>query len=682
MSDRKNESHLSRLNMLYSRLGADPEENISLIVTATREILQGSCALFNRLDDRGQFLCVWASSRLPEDFPEQDTPEGHICYEETIRGKDKPILIPDVLATEYADTDPSIRKYGLRSYLGHPVLLGEQAVGALCIANTEPRNFSRDEVDLISTLAKAVSLEEERKRTREQYEQSQTMVAQMQRLASIGGWELSPDTRSASWTNEMYRIFGLPPGKSAPDLEAFLSLCVSEEDRQKIKAAVKAICTTPSPETVEVLVNTPNGGQKWLRIIGQTQLSNGKLVKIFGSLQDITTHKEIEAQLKKAKEEAENASMAKTEFLANMSHEIRTPLNGVLGMLQLAMRTRLTEEQAEYLDIALHSCRGLLTIINDLLDLSKIEAGKISLAREPLALADTIASVCQGFRHQLLDRGVRLSYSVDSRIPETLVGDGGRLRQILFNLVGNAVKFTPSGAIRLDVSPIARNRKQVRILFSILDTGVGIADQDLDRIFKPFEQINGPYKEKVHGTGLGLGIVRRLVNIMGGTLSLESETGKGTTVYVSIPFDVAGAERENAVQYSGEAFEGLRILMVEDNPANMIAPKLFLEKAGNIVDNASNGREALKAARDNRYDIILMDLEMPEMDGIETTRQLRKATGMATPTDIPIIALTAYAFTADRKRCFDAGMDAFLSKPVDFGELEQTIISIHGSSNK
>ncbi|GEM_PF-1478914 len=682
MPEKHLESPISKLNRLFSRLGADPEKNITMIVEAAADILLGVCALFNRLDQEDKSLCAWSTANAPENLPERDNPEGHICYEATIKGRDKPVVIPDIRETLYAVTDSNVARYGLRSYLGYPVRRSGRAIGALCVVDVKTRDFSEDEVNLISTLAKAISLEEERKQIAEQYATSQAMVEQMQRLAAIGGWEMDPETLEGTSTGELNRILDLLPTAQVPNADAFLAMCYSDEDKRTVAAAIRQMSTSPDPQPVEARIRTGAGRIKWFKAIGQTRFENGNPVRTFGSLQDITDYKEIQERLTEAKTAAERASMAKSRFLANMSHEVRTPLNGVLGMLQLVLRTDLTNEQREYLEVGLHSCRGLLTVINDLLDLAKIEAGKVTLSEEPLFLTDIISAACQGFSHQIMGQDVKLSYSVDSRTPNNLLGDAGRLSQILFNLVSNAVKFTPTGSIRLDVSPVFRQQDQTRILFTVQDTGVGIPDDALERAFEPFEQIDAPLKEKVRGTGLGLGIVRKLVEVMGGTLSVKSAPGAGTTVFVSLPFKMSPDEAPSANTQPGGSTGGMRILLVEDNPVNLTAPKLFLEKIGNVVDAAENGTIAMTAVRKNRYDVIFMDLEMPEMDGIETTRRIRETKGLATPNDTPIIALTAYAFAADRERCFKAGMDAFLPKPVDFKEIEQVLITIRKNAKR
>jgi signal transduction histidine kinase/ActR/RegA family two-component response regulator len=667
---------LSKLNALFGELGTNPDENIQRIVRATGEILQGACTLFNRLDNQEQSLCAWAAHNAPHDLPESDPACGHICYEATITGQDRPVSIPDINETRFATTDPYVRRYGLRSYLGHPVRLQGKAIGALCIVDMQPREFSRRDIDTISTLAKAISLEEERKRIQDGFEKSRSMLEEMQSLAAIGGWEADPVTLKSTWTPEIYRILEITGTQPPPGME-LLGMCAGPRQRRRVLAAMQRVRRGQSPQTTEFKIRTPRGTLKWIRASARAHADNGVIHKIFGSVQDITASKEAERALKRARDEAQAASTAKTEFLANMSHEVRTPLNGVLGMLQLTLRTELDQEQREYMDIALHSCRGLLTIINDLLDLSKIEAGKITLARDLVDLPQTVNAVVQGFRHQVADKDVNLSYSLDSRIPDNLVGDGGRLRQILFNLVGNAVKFTPSGTVRLDVTPLARNKDTAHILFSVSDTGVGIPDEALERIFEPFEQADTGLQRSVRGTGLGLGIVRKLVHLMGGTLTLASEQGKGTTIYASIPLGLLEAQEDEQLSPTDHAQgEGLNILLVEDNPVNRTAPKLFLEKLGNTVRWAEHGRQALNLMQENRFDVVFMDLEMPHMDGIETTKRIRAATDMATPASVPVIAITAFAFPADRKRCFDAGMDAFLTKPVDFKELEQIVRSI------
>ena len=384
---------------------------------------------------------------------------------------------------------------------------------------------------------------------------------------------------------------------------------------------------------------------------------------------DITEIKVMSESLRVAMAEAEAANLAKNEFLANMSHEIRTPLNGLLGMLQLLQLTELVEEQREFLDTATNSGRNLLQILNDILDLSKVESGKLELEASTFELGEVLESVVSMFRHQVESRGLKISWRIDEDLPRHFVADKGRLRQILFNLVGNASKFTESGRIEVEAYPLAQPSLdgKTRIFFSVTDTGIGIPDEKVDSVFDPFTQVDGSSTRKYQGTGLGLGIVRRLVMLMGGNVSMTSLEGKGTIVAFTVLAEEAdrtgitptlmGAFHEN-VRFS--------VLVAEDERVNQTVVKRLLGKLGHEVVCVETGEEALKVLRGRAFDCILMDIQMPGLDGMETTRIIREKLRLS----VPIIALTAHAMKGDRDRFLEAGMTGYVAKPFDLAELE------------
>lgn len=410
------------------------------------------------------------------------------------------------------------------------------------------------------------------------------------------------------------------------------------------------------------------------------QWLEGRLVHMHMAA-DITDLKGMEEELKLAMTQAKAASLSKNEFLANMSHEIRTPLNGLLGMLQLLQLTSLVAEQRNYLDTAVDSGRNLLQILNDILDLSKIESGKLEFDNQTMELSEVLDSVVAVFRHQAESRGLDMAWKIDESLPRHFKADKGRLRQILFNLVGNSAKFTDSGSVIVEAYPMPTPLKdgKTQLYFSVADTGIGIPDDKINQIFDPFTQVDGSFTRKYQGTGLGLGIVRRLVSLMGGTIAVNSEEGKGTTIVFTLAVHSAEPGPLNHPSLS-EATENRRltILVAEDEHVNRIVIQRLLSKMGHNVVCVEDGETAVETLRTASFDCVITDIQMPGMDGLETTRAIREELKL----DIPVIALTAHAMKGDRKRFIEAGMDGYMSKPFEMGELQEELARIMMGSGR
>ncbi len=492
-------------------------------------------------------------------------------------------------------------------------------------------------------------------------------------------------------------MLGYDPEELTADPDRWLR-CVHPEDRELVQLELERSAAPDATLDLEYRFLCKDGRCVWLRDQAKTvspEPPHGEAflpppgarepehqVYLQGLLFDISATKELNEELIAARQRAEAANQAKSEFLANMSHEVRTPLNGVLGMLQLLQLGYLEEEQRTYINLATESGRSLLRVINDILDFSKIEAGKLELAVAPFELQRLLRGVLHTFRDQVLSKGLALHVKVGDTVPERLSGDEARLRQILFNLVGNAVKFTEQGEVAVEVRRMDMGNS-LRLEIEIRDTGVGIPLEEQQRIFEPFTQIDGTATRRHQGTGLGLGIVKRLTELMGGTISLHSEPGTGTSFVLELPFE---AEEESPspaffqaqTRAAAEGPRPLRILLAEDNAVNMLAASRMLEAMGHKVHRVENGLQVLEALQGLRFDCVLLDVQMPELDGLEVTRAIRAGEVPKVPRDYYLIAMTAHAMRGDRERFLAAGMDDYVAKPLDMHDLAEVLERVAG----
>ncbi|WP_224249654.1 hybrid sensor histidine kinase/response regulator [Hyalangium gracile] len=462
----------------------------------------------------------------------------------------------------------------------------------------------------------------------------------------------------------------------AEDLNRLLS---SSRSRSAVKAGFRGACAFPLPGV--------HGSAGLCELYAaQPRVRDARLLaaleEIGACIGQFIDRYRTEQELRESKKAAEAATVAKSQFLARMSHEIRTPINGVIGMIELALRSPLTASQREHLETAQSSAELLLQLVSDVLDFSKIEAGQLHLAESRFSLRECLERPLRGLAARARDKGLRFTVELPEDLPDAVRGDPLRLSQVLINLVGNAVKFTHQGEVRVETRVQERSAGFCQLALAVSDTGIGIDPVKQRHIFEAFAQADAETAQFYGGTGLGLAICQQLVQMMGGTISVESSPGRGScflfTARLGIDESASSAAAPEPPRHRGRAQRGLRILVVEDNVVNQLVTRGLLELEGHVVETVDRGEAALARTRSTRFDLILMDIQMPELDGLQVTRRIREEEGWTGAPRTPIVGLTAQSVVGDREKGLEAGMDEYLAKPVRGRQLAEAIDRVLG----
>jgi len=502
--------------------------------------------------------------------------------------------------------------------------------------------------------------------------------------SGIWDWFDVNDSLNVWWSSRFYELLGYEDGEIEASPEQFRAL-LHPDDRARTFAQVQAHLEGKAPFDIEYRLQMKHGAYRWFHARAVVKRDEqGAPCRMVGSITDIDERKRAEEALLEAKEAAEAAMRVRSHFLAMMSHEIRTPMNAVIGMTSLLVETDLSDDQRETVEIIRSSGEALLTIINDILDFSKIEAERIELEEQAFGLRPCVKEAVDLLATKAHEKGVELVYHIEPSVPVQVVSDRTRLRQILVNLISNAVKFTDQGRIDLRVRLLSSTAPEdpavCRLQFSVHDTGIGIDPDQVEQLFKPFVQADPTTTRRYGGTGLGLSICQRLCVLLGGEIWVESEPGVGSTFHFTVMARQA-AESDGArlagrvsqeVPGDGAAEAvSLRILLAEDNVVNQKVILRMLKRLGYEADVVSDGGAAVETLRSRPYDLVLMDVQMPEVDGLEATRRVR--TTLPEAHQPYIIAVTANAMSGDRERCLEVGMDAYVSKPIKLDDLQAAL---------
>jgi len=557
-----------------------------------------------------------------------------------------------------------------------PIEIEGEVVAVLSLYSGVPRDQDVETRDAMTLVSAQIGATKQRLRAETALREAEARYRQLVEAATDVVWTIDSSGRVTFLNNATNQVFGYSPEQLVG--RPFFTI-TDPESADRDRAAIAHVLSGEEIVGYETASRRAGGGRLHLKISGRPlRDTTGRIVGAQGIAHDISLEVATREALRLASATAQQADAAKSAFLANMSHEIRTPMTGILGTADLILEGELSDEQRKAVELIVSSGETLLTIISDILDLSKIEAGQLELEQTPIDLPRLLTETVALMSHGARAKGIDVALEMGSGLPSAVVGDPTRLRQVLNNLVSNAIKFTSKGRVTVAAARVDGDDLSARIRFSVADTGIGIAPEARDRIFEPFRQGDVSTTRNYGGTGLGLSISRRLVEMMGGALAVDSALGEGSDFHFEITLPLSAVRTESRAERPVPrlAAQALHILIAEDNPVNQQVAGTMLRRRGHAVDIVGNGREAVDAVRKRRYDVVLMDLQMPILDGLQATAEIRQQEEVG---QVPIIALTANAASGEIDRCLAAGMNGYVAKPFRAGDLVSAIERVTSS---